>query len=75
MEKGLQREIAGAVVQRLVPDGVLIVGKHGALPAGVGGFSELSRHLRIYRKPVVTGTQQRGGSDWTRLLASLSREE
>jgi chemotaxis protein methyltransferase CheR len=47
-EEKLQREIAVAIHQRLIPEGVLVLGRHEALPAGVSGFTEPEPSLPIY---------------------------
>ncbi len=58
-EEDLQREIAAAIRNRLVPGGVLVLGKHERLPPGAVGFVELAPHLRIYRKADNGNTQGR----------------
>jgi len=52
-EENLQCEIAIAIHDRLVPGGVLVLGKQEMLPRGAVGFVELAPHLRIYRKTFV----------------------
>jgi len=52
-EENLQCEIARAIHDRLVPGGVLVLGKQEMLPQADGGFVELAPHLRIYCKRVV----------------------
>jgi len=52
-EENLQREIATAIHDRLVPGGVLVLGKQETLPQGAVGFVELAPQLRIYRKTLV----------------------
>jgi chemotaxis protein methyltransferase CheR len=52
-EENLQCEIARAIHDRLVPGGVLVLGKQEMLPRADGGFVELAPHLRIYCKRVV----------------------
>lgn len=49
-EENLQSEIARAIHDRLVPGGVLVLGKQEKLPQAAGGFVELAPHLRIYCK-------------------------
>jgi len=49
-EENLQREIAIAIHDRLVPGGVLVLGKQEKLPREAVGFVEVAPHLRIYRK-------------------------
>jgi len=45
----LQRQIAAAIRSRLMPGGVLLLGKHESLPTGTPGFAELAPGLRILR--------------------------
>jgi len=52
-EENLQCEIARAINDRLVPGGVLVLGKQEILPKAAGGFVELAPHLRIYCKRAV----------------------
>jgi len=52
-EENLQSEIARAIYDRLVPGGVLVLGKRERLPKAAGGLVELAPHLRIYSKPIV----------------------
>jgi chemotaxis protein methyltransferase CheR len=47
-EEDLQSEITRAIHDRLVPGGVLVLGKQEMLPQAAGGFVELAPHLRIY---------------------------
>jgi chemotaxis protein methyltransferase CheR len=47
-EEELQREIAVSLHERLIPGGVLVLGRHEALPAGVPGFTQPEPHLPIY---------------------------
>ncbi len=49
-EPSLQREILEPLSQRLVPGGVLVIGKHESLPPGTAGLSSYSRNLGIYRR-------------------------
>lgn len=49
-EPALQVEIARALHERIAPGGVLVLGRHEALPAGATGFRELEPGLRIYRR-------------------------
>ncbi len=48
-EDALQAEIAGSFQERIVPGGVLVLGRHEALPAGTVGFQEIERNLHVYR--------------------------
>jgi chemotaxis protein methyltransferase CheR len=50
-EESLQRDIAAAIRSRLLPGGVLVLGKHEQLPADTVGFVELASALRIYCRP------------------------
>ena len=52
-EENLQSEIARSIHDRLVPGGVLVLGKQEKLPRAAGGFVELTPYLRIYSKRVV----------------------
>src|SRR5215831_14207164 len=49
-EEDLQSEIARAIHDRLVPGGVLVLGKQEKLPQAAAGLVELAPHLRIYCK-------------------------
>lgn len=46
----LQREIAQGLLERTVPEGLLVLGKHESWPADVPGVVEVESGLRIYRK-------------------------
>lgn len=48
-EEALQAEITGLLHERIVPGGVLVLGRHEVLPAGTIGFHELETGLHIYR--------------------------
>ncbi len=48
-EEDLQRSALDRMRAVLKPDGALVIGIHERLPEGVGGFSEWSAKLRIYR--------------------------
>jgi chemotaxis protein methyltransferase CheR len=52
-EENLQSHIARAIHDRLVPGGVLVLGKQEKLPRAASGFVERAPHLRIYSKRVV----------------------
>jgi chemotaxis protein methyltransferase CheR len=57
-EENLQREIATAIHDRLVPGGAVVLGKQEMLPRGAVGFVELAPHLRMYRKTFVPKIQE-----------------
>jgi chemotaxis protein methyltransferase CheR len=46
----LQREIAEGLLKRMVPEGLVVLGKHESWPADVPGVVEVESGLRIYRK-------------------------
>ncbi len=48
-QEPLQRQIAAAIRGRLLPGGVLLLGKHESLPSGAPGFVELVPGLRFFR--------------------------
>jgi chemotaxis protein methyltransferase CheR len=47
-EEELQRDITTALGKRLLPNGLLVLGKHERLPQGVRGFSQLAAHLPVF---------------------------
>lgn len=49
-EEGLQREVAAALRERLVPGGVLVLGRHERLPEGAPGFTQPELRVPIYRR-------------------------
>lgn len=49
-DEDLQCSTLDRMQAALRPDGALVIGIHEHLPEGVGGFSEWSAKLRIYRK-------------------------
>ncbi len=49
-DAALQRELLGRLAARLAPRGVLVLGKHEALPEGAEGFAALDAHRGLYRK-------------------------
>ena len=50
-DQSLQRETAAALHERLALGGLLVLGRHEALPAGTTGLKELEPRLRIYCRP------------------------
>lgn len=46
----LQTKIAESLQDRIVPGGVLILGRHEVLPAGMVTFQEIEHNLHIYRR-------------------------
>ena len=46
----LQAKIGQSLYERIVAGGVLVLGRHEALPASVAGFNEIGHDLRIYRR-------------------------
>jgi chemotaxis protein methyltransferase CheR len=49
-EPQLQARLLAAMVDRLVPAGVLVTGKREALPGGAWGLAELAPRLGVYQK-------------------------
>lgn len=49
-EEALQREILGEIVERLVPDGILVIGGHESLPRGAAAVAPYDNSRCIYRK-------------------------
>ena len=48
-DEDLQREILRRIAERVVADGLLVIGKQESLPVGVEGVSPCNPNLRIYR--------------------------
>jgi len=48
-EEQLQREVLRRIVDRLLPDGVLVIGKQESLPVAAEALAPSSRNLGIYR--------------------------
>ncbi len=49
-DEALQRRCLRRLAARTAPGGVLVVGKHEALPDGAGDFAALDAHRGLYRK-------------------------
>lgn len=49
-EEGLQRRILSELLARLIPSGVLVVGKQEPLPSDVAGLSSCGSRMGIYRR-------------------------
>lgn len=47
-EDALQAEVTGSLQERIVPGGVLVLGRHEVLPAGAVGFQEIEHNLHVY---------------------------
>ncbi|MEJ2007316.1 MAG: CheR family methyltransferase [Acidobacteriota bacterium] len=47
-DDALQAGISKALQERIVPRGVMVLGRHEALPAGTVGFREIARNLHVY---------------------------
>lgn len=48
-DEDLQRQILKQIVQRVVPDGILVIGKQEPLPVGTTGVLPYARNVGIYR--------------------------
>jgi len=59
-DETLQRKMLASILDRLVPGGFLILGKHEVLPAGTDALTPLARGLPIYRRVTPSESEPRG---------------
>jgi chemotaxis protein methyltransferase CheR len=64
-DRELQHELGSEIAKRLVPQGVLVIGKHEVLPSDLG-LEVLDSHHRLYRAPGCEAVVCRNSDDPTR---------
>jgi len=52
----LQHEVLSRLLERLVPEGLLVIGGHESLPEGATGLERAAGALPIFRKPPAPGS-------------------